>query len=217
MLTRRPGRGARPARVGVRRSARDDGSRRGRSGDRPDRAAHAARRPAAPAARGQRGHPRGRRLGDPRLRVEDQPDGAGPGRLQGARRRRPAHPLRRRPTTTSASALLDAGPRRQQPRLVAPLRRRAARLVPVLPRPGGGRLADPHATRCSSSPACCRPRSTPARSSCSATARAGRRRSTAGSSLRMARQQLLHRARTRRSCGRWSTRPRCAARSAAPR
>ena len=43
-----------------------------------------------------------------------------------------------------AGRAAHAGPRGQQPRLVAPLRRRAADLVPVVPRPGGGRRADPH-------------------------------------------------------------------------
>ena len=77
--------------------------------------------------------PRGRRMGDPRLRVEDQPDGAGPGQLQGARRRRPADALRRRATAHEREALLTLARQANTPGLVAPLRRRPARLVPVLP------------------------------------------------------------------------------------
>ena len=75
---------------------RDDRRRGTRIWGWPDGPAHAARRTSAPAARGARGQPGGRRLGDPGLRVQDQPDGARPGQLQGARRRRPAHALRRR-------------------------------------------------------------------------------------------------------------------------
>ena len=106
MLTRRQSRGRTGRAVGNRRSARDDGPPEVGPAGGPTVLRMLLGRPAAPAPRGQRGHPGGRRLGDPLVRVEDQPDGARPGRLQGARRRRPAHPLRRRPTTTERDALL---------------------------------------------------------------------------------------------------------------
>ena len=162
-------------------------------GQRADRAAHPARCPAAQAARGQRRHPGGRRLGDPGLRVEDQPDGAGPGRLQGARRRRPAHPLRRR-RRAGARRAARPGPEANTPGWwhrygdVLPtwfqsylgLEAAAAliRTYEVQFVPGLLQTRD------------VRPRGRPAR----ATAAPRRRRSTAGSTLRMTRQQLLTRA-----------------------
>ena len=162
----------------------------------------------------RRGQPGGRRLGDPGLRVEDQPDGAGPGRLQGARRRRPAHPLRRHRADERA-ALLTLAREANSPGLVAPLRRRAAaagssptsgwRPPPSLIRTLRGAVrarpaADPGV----------RPRGRPARPRPS---RAGAR-STAGSACGWSASGCCA-GRTRRSCGRWSTRRRCAGRSVA--
>ncbi len=89
--------------------------------------------------------------------------------------------------------LMTPGPGGQQPRLVAPLRRRAARLVPVLPRSRGGRLADPDLRGAVRPRACCRPRNTRP-----AVVQLGHRRAPMEEidrrvSLRLARQQILTR------------------------
>ena len=110
---------------------------------RTHRRAHSGRRPPAPAAREARpDQDRGRRV-DPRLGVEDQPDGAGPGRFQGARRRRPAHALRRG-RRAGAGGAAGPGAGGQRAELVAAVQRRHAELVPALPGPGGDGVADPH-------------------------------------------------------------------------
>ena len=98
---------------------------------------------------------------------------------------------RRRP---SASALLDLARRGQHPRLVAPLRRRPAAWFQSYLGLESAAAADPHRTRCSSSPACSRPRTTPGRSCCSATATPRADEIDRRVDLRMERQQLLSRA-----------------------
>ena len=99
-------------------------------------AAHPAWHPVAEAP-GEPGDQRaGRGQGDPRVGVQDQPHRAGPERHPRDRRARPAHLLRRRPGRARAAA--DPGRAGQPPRLVAPVQRHPAGLVPVLRRDGRG-------------------------------------------------------------------------------
>ena len=109
---------------------------------RSDRAQDHARRTAAADAGAGRDQSRRRGLADPRLRVQGEPDGARPGRVQGTRCQRPARALRdgRRRGTLPADG---AGPGREQPGLVVPVRRRDAELVHQLRRPRGRGDADP--------------------------------------------------------------------------
>ena len=79
------------------------GRERGTAGERFDRSPDLAWRPAAPAPRGGSHQPRGRRAHHPSLGFEDQPNGAGTGRLQGARRGRPARPCTGSPTRPSGT------------------------------------------------------------------------------------------------------------------
>ncbi|OLL72807.1 putative DNA-binding protein in cluster with Type I restriction-modification system [Pseudonocardia sp. Ae150A_Ps1] len=103
---------------------------------RPDRAADRARLPPAPVARAC-GDPAGRRgVRDPGFGLEDEQARVRQGRVQGARRRRPADDVRRRRGPGArAGARDDRGEQRE--RLVGPLQRRRAGLVRGLRRPGG--------------------------------------------------------------------------------
>jgi len=101
-----------------------------------DSAAPRARRSPPPAAGGSGHHDRARRGRDPRLAFQDQPHGARPGRVQGARHLGPADPVQGRPGRGARGADA-AGPRVGHAGLVAGVRGHPAALGRAVLRPRG--------------------------------------------------------------------------------
>ena len=137
----------------------------------------------------KRDHPRRGRLRHPRVRLQDQPNGAGPGQLQGARRHRPAQAVRRRRGRDGHAG----GSSPSRPTRPAWWHKYGDVLPDWFGCTWASRRRPPSSgcTRCSSFPGCSRRRTTPARW-CGSGSRARHpdeieRRI----SLRMGRQELL--------------------------
>src|SRR5580704_18099559 len=109
---------------------------------RPDRPAPGARRPAAPASRITRDQRGTGGRADPGLPLQDQPDGTWAGRLQGARRERPADALRSN-RQRGARGPAEPGPGGQHTRLVARILGRHADLAGAVRGPGSRGLGAP--------------------------------------------------------------------------